>query len=247
MHSKPVKCPFCGVFYNATQWDICPYCANGKIVTYPVGAGQEPADFSTVYSGPQFFKEVNELLDDKIHDKEMEKKLFFLLYRIVYDKLNLREVEEKFVEIDVPTKNMLIGPDEEPISKYFFLRNDIQISRLTDAEMTMVRDCINDPTSEKENELKSFLEQNLYRLLLPETTARYLFWPDRSHAAPADYIVIAFHTLDYKEGESDEIRSARDDIVYKELNRIQDESVDKYGLKVAVLKYNEFPIGGAVF
>ena len=84
-------------------------------------------------------------------------------------------------------------------------------------------------------------------MLLPETTARYLFWPDRSHAAPADYIVIAFHTLDYKEGESDEIRSKRDDIVYKELNRIQDESVDKYGLKVAVLKYNELPIGGAVF
>ena len=179
--------------------------------------------------------------------RQWRKNLFFLLYRIIYDKLNLREVEEKFVEIDVPTKNMLIGPDEEPIPKYFFLRNDVQISRLTDAEMTMVRDCVNDPTPEKENELKSFLEQNIYRLLLPETTARYLFWPDRSHAAPADYIVIAFHTLDYKEGESDEIRSKRDDIVYKELNRIQDESVDKYGLKVAVLKYNELPIGGAVF
>ena len=88
-------------------------------------------------------------------------------------------------------------------------------------------------------ELNEFLENNLLKLLLPETDKTYIYWDgsDDEHLAPSDAIVIAFHTIEFLNG----IDESRNMYINKKLNYIQDVLGPQNNLKVAIIKYNEVP------
>ena len=167
----------------------------------------------------------------------MESEIKRLLFEIIYDKLNLKDIEEDFNNNKIPKKDIINKKNEKIISNYFFLRNDVNLDELTKEETIYLLSKMNQKSDTKE--LKDFLEQNMLRLLLPKTNEKYIYWDinDDEHLAPSDAIVIAFHTIEFLEG-IDEVRNA---YICEKLNYIQDVLGPQANIKVAVLKYNEVP------
>lgn len=173
----------------------------------------------------------------------MEENLKLRLFKIIFDELNLQEIENEFIEAGVPQKEIISIDGKDPISRYFFLRNDIYLGRLDAGEFKRIEQLANSGARRDLRELDEFLSDNRFRLLMPETSARYLYWDrsDLSHMAPADAVVIAFHTLRY-DYDSSRAWERNWPLVNYRLNYIQEVSSKKVGYKVAVLEFDETPI-----
>ena len=169
----------------------------------------------------------------------MENQIKQLLFKIIYNKLNLQEIEEDFIKSNIPQKKINNPNNEEIISQYFFLRNDLYLDRLSLEEKTFIVSKMNSINENDKKELNEFLENNLLKLLLPETDKTYIYWDgsDDEHLAPSDAIVIAFHTIEFLNG----IDESRNMYINKKLNYIQDVLGPQNNLKVAIIKYNEVP------
>ena len=172
----------------------------------------------------------------------MEDKIRLLLFRIIYDDLNLKIIEDEFLSNNIPQKKIVLKKGEELISHYFFLRNDIYLERLNQEEQESLKQLINSNRDEDQKTLNEFLKKNMFRLILPETNQKYLYWDgfDFQHMAPADAIVIAFHTLNYLDVDFSIIEKQKS-FINEKLNYIQEELAQQAGYKVAVLEYDEMP------
>lgn len=169
----------------------------------------------------------------------MNNNLKFFMLKIIYDKLNLKEVEEELENKGVMPKNIKNDENLPLVSNYFFLKNDIHLDNLTAEELTALKKYY-DGTMNHDEELSKalyqFLDHNMLKLLLLKEQQGYISFGDQFHMAPADAIILDFH---YRKYTNEDFTDEQDEIVSNELNKIQYELGPKAGIKVAVLKYDE--------
>lgn len=172
----------------------------------------------------------------------MESEIKWLLLKIIYEELNLAQVEEKLTNLGIIAKKIVETEEFKyaPISKYFFLKNDIVLDNLSIEEVEKLRNLYNKGIEKNDlinnTELIEFIKKIKLKLLFPKTNERYIIWdalaPD--HMTPSDSIVLAFHYLEFQDNYPPDIM---DDVI-DTINSIQQLS-SKVGYKIAVLMYNE--------
>lgn len=169
----------------------------------------------------------------------MEEKLKIILFKIIYNKLNLDKIEKTFLSNGVKYKNISNPNNYEIVSKYFFLANELHLENLNSIQIDKLKYYVeNSDLKNISMDFHSFLNEILLDLLLPKTNKKYINFDkeDFSKEAPADAIILKFHYIefDYNDEDYEKIQ----DIVVDNLNYIQDYG-EKIGLKVAVIRYNE--------
>ena len=95
------------------------------------------------------------------------------------------------------------------------------------------------------NQVTEFLEETYRLVLFADTKAKYLYYGpvNDKYLAPTDSVVLGFNYIEYYNNEEDyfeQIHFQKESEINDLLNRIQDEIGPKCGIKVAVIKYNEF-------
>lgn len=164
------------------------------------------------------------------------------LFEIIYNKLELKQIEEELIKNNIPKKNIYNPNNVKLVSNYFFLRNDVYLNRLTRDEIDYINKSINSSDENIVRGLNNFLERNLQKLIMPETDEKYFIWEGNSmdYMAPSDAIVLAFHTLAYQDENFDEdVLFEREKYIAEKLNYIQYTLAPSKNMKVAVFEYNE--------
>ena len=128
----------------------------------------------------------------------MEEKIKIILNKIIYDKLNLYEIEKKFDSNGIKRKITESENNNESMSNFFFIMNDVYLNRLTVQELEYITNSIKQLDFSKlqiSKELCDFLLSIINKLLLPETSEKYLYWGNRNYEymAPSVSIVLSFH------------------------------------------------------
>lgn len=169
----------------------------------------------------------------------MENILKMMLFEIIYNELNLNEIDKTLLAQHVPCKKMNNHGKYPILSRYFVLVNDVTLNRLTEEEKSTLinyMENINNPSVKKQT--YDFLRKNKLKLLLPETTEPYLYWGPTSfeYMAPSDAIVLGFHYIEF---DSETHSLEKEEMIQKCLNNIQEERSESVGYKVSVIKYNE--------
>jgi hypothetical protein len=170
----------------------------------------------------------------------MREKMKVILNKIICDKLNLRVIEEDLANNGIKSK---IIQNKKAGSHFFFLMNDIYLDRLSVQELNYLQNSISQLDFSKleiNKEFYTFLISIIDKLLLPETTQKYLYWGkmDYDHMAPSDSIVLAFHYEKYGD-EDDEKTENQEKIINNNINYIQEKLGPLNNLKVSVIVFDE--------
>ena len=176
----------------------------------------------------------------------MEEKYKYLFMKYIYKKLNLQEIEKKISDNNIKNQEEL---EQNTISKYFVLLNNVNIEKLTGSlkekfdyyfSMSLDELCSSNLTVE----INSFLEDTYKLLLFPDISIPYYYYGpiNYKYMAPSDSIVLGFcyNEFDIPNDNFDEIHFQRETFLDNCLNLIQYEIASKAGFKVAIIKYNEF-------
>lgn len=179
----------------------------------------------------------------------MEEKYDYLFVKYLYDKLSLNESERKVEE-----KGIIPYYADLEENKFFCILNSGNLERLSEDEKKKLElfglmnysDIMQNENLK--NELYSFLENTYKKFYFDETEEfSYIHYgqDDFEHMAPSDAIALGFDyrkMVPEKEGVLyDTLLEENDRTICDELNHIQD-SAESLGLKVAVIRRNEFLI-----
>ncbi len=179
----------------------------------------------------------------------MENEIKLLLSKLLYVKLGLEKYEKELISFNIEEKNIVNENKITLSSKYFFLLNEINLDKLSADEYAYLNSTIPELDNlnlDKLNELNRFLDNKMYDLLLPETQLKYLYWgeSDYNHMAPSDSIVLGLHyKLNIDEDEASIY--TKQEIVTNIANKIQEESMKKHNIKVAVILYDNMKLTNA--
>lgn len=171
----------------------------------------------------------------------MIERIKLMMFETIYEDLNIQSIEKTILEAGVKPKQIEntndIMEDYQPISQYFFLKNEIQLNNLTNEEQNYLQGLYNNYINNIDNSQQSlynFLRDYRTKLLIPQTTEKYMIWDNNMSFAPTDAFVLDFHYIEF----DDDYDEKREEIVDMCLNKIQDDASTK-NMKVAVLKQNE--------
>ena len=172
----------------------------------------------------------------------MEEELKIMLFEILYNKLNLKEIEEYFTKNGVESKEFINDTNLPINSKYFWLLNNVLIENLEDKEKYTMYELYRQfklGNFFAKRELYYFLEKNMLKLLIPKTEEPYFYWGPKSfqYIAPSDAITLAFHYVEFYEDEIEEERI--NDIVVDKINEFQESEFEDINATLAVVVYNE--------
>lgn len=181
----------------------------------------------------------------------MENNYKYFAFKYTYEKLGLKEIEEELLAKGI---QCLDFQNEESslyrsISKFFVLKNNVDIKELTSEEQELfkqyftlpVNDIVNNPSLL--NEINSYIEKTLQRVLFPKIEENHLYYGpiNMNYVAPRDSIVLGFEYYEFKIEENfDEAYVSQQRIICDALNNIQFNLAAKMGCQVSVIKYNEF-------
>ena len=128
----------------------------------------------------------------------MEEKLKIILFKIIYNKLNLDKIEKTFLSNGVKYKNISNPNNYEIVSKYFFLANELHLENLNSIQIDKLKYYVeNSDLKNISMDFHLFLNEILLDLLLPKTNKKYINFDkeDFSKEAPADAIILKFHYM----------------------------------------------------
>lgn len=170
----------------------------------------------------------------------MEEYLKKMIFNIIYDELNLKEVEEVLINKGVKFKKLSIV--DSGISKYFTLLNDVDLNSFLDSELNEIKTCYeisklgNDGMTPK---LKQILKNNILKILIPKTDEQYLYWGPMNfqYMAPSKSIVLAFNYLAFDYDKQDEFEIYN--LCAEKMNDIQNKNRSKFGVPIAIIMYDE--------
>jgi len=167
-----------------------------------------------------------------------------MLYnQLICNELQLNKIDEEIKQKGIKPKQ-IENPDNYFIaSNYFFLINHIYLDRLNEEEKIKLETCISEykkGNKQYNQELYSFLKQNMLKLLLPETNERYMYYGGTGfeYMAPSDSIVLGFHYIRFEEGFIEEQDEIKERFINDKLNYIQEQLGPNKNMKVAVIKYD---------
>ena len=174
----------------------------------------------------------------------LEKKYRLLFFKYLFDLINLSEYEKYLVDNNVEyITNEIIMCDEEIIcskySKYFYLLNEIDTSRLNSNEIEFLTKITIDNISD--DNVKKFLEDTYKRVLFNDEKDIY-YGPMKNEKFKAKSNEIAlgfkFDEFGFSKGvlkEEDEI-DEKTELVDKTILEIEDK-FKEYSIRI--IKYNE--------
>lgn len=169
-------------------------------------------------------------------------KIKYQYMKLLYNLLNISEIDKYFKEKGVNGKD-IYDPDNIKISDYFFLANNIVLSRLNKDELELLKKYmandikyINSSYNSMYDEMNEFLYKNMNKILIPDTEEKYICYGDFSpnNMLPYDCICLYCHYMRYVD-ESDKITS----IVYNTINSLQYDLSKNKGIKIAVIPCDE--------
>ncbi len=175
----------------------------------------------------------------------MEDFIKLMIFEIIYNKLNLGNIENKFKNAKIQGK-IIENPDNYPvISQYFFLLNDINFDNLSLDEKKKLEFFFNSLKSGNDKikqSLCEFLELNLKKLLMMDDVVDFLYYGIVSdeYMGKIDEIILAFHYIEFDEKNS--LTDEQFALITEEINRLENETAPNKGLKIKVMKYNEAPV-----
>lgn len=128
----------------------------------------------------------------------MNDELKLLLLKIIYGKLDLSVIEAEIKEKGILPKE-IVNEDNLPLtSNYFFLKNDVILTRLSEEEKQQLENYYKEykeNNNKMSKDFESFLGQNMFKLLYPDTDEEDIYWEpgDSNYMTKNDVIVLAFH------------------------------------------------------
>ena len=171
----------------------------------------------------------------------IEDKIKYHYMKLLYEKLGFTKFEEYFKVNGVKAKE-IIDPDGLKISDYFFLQNNVDLSRLNKEELLYLQQSfsgeikdISSSTNPNYEEINKFLLEHLSCILFPNTKEKSISLDGNPfHRIPSDAICFYFHYLRYKSDNNIDFS-----IVYDKLNYIQSELSKEKNLKIAIIPCEE--------
>lgn len=171
----------------------------------------------------------------------MEDKIKYQYMKILFEKLELGFFEKFFQECGVKSKE-IVDQDNLKISDYFFLQNNVDLSRLNNEELFYLKQYFSEDikvTSNCENakydEINTFLIKKLPIILFPDTKEKSISLDGNPfHRIPSDAICFYFHYLRYSSDEYTDFSK-----VYDKLNYIQSVWSKEKNMKIAILPCEE--------
>lgn len=189
-----------------------------------------------------FLEMVKENLEE-LENQEIKDKLQQMLLEIIFDELGLETIEQSLLKAGIKSKEIYNSNNEKIVSNYFFLCNDVMLENLNVIELNRIKRYFEqDNISMKDKkEFKKFIDSIKLKLLIENSEESYINWgyDPLEHSAPSDAIVLACHYLEFSD---EDFTDEKDELLCKELNKIQEELAPKAGLKVAVLRFNDKPL-----
>lgn len=175
----------------------------------------------------------------------LENKIKYQYMKILYQWLELNKVEKYLKDKGIKCKN-IIDPDNLKISDYFFLQNDINLSRLNKAELqelekyfTMDIKDINSNKNRLYNKMNKFLIKNIYKILLPDPKERILEneFMDFYNYVPDDSICFYCHFIRFDKSYKDGFVAFN--TVIDTINYIENQLSNKKKMQLTVIPVDE--------
>ena len=167
-----------------------------------------------------------------------------ILNKIIFNELQLSEIEKKLSEAGIKNKNISNPKHINIPSKYFFLMNEVHFENLSDSDKNTLISLYNKSKSgneEDKNNLYKFLEKIKLQLLLPKGKMKYIYYDvqDDEHLVPSDSIVLSFHYMRYNDNFKEDVDQQKEEYINNIINYIQYKLAPNNLLKVAIIKYDE--------
>ena len=171
----------------------------------------------------------------------MEDKIKYQYMKILFERFELDLFEKYFHECGVKAKEM-VDSDNLKISDYFFLQNNVDLSRLSNKELNYLKQYFSNDIKETSNcenakyeEMNTFLIQKIPIILFPDTTEKSISLDSNPfHRIPSDAICFYFHYLRYSSDEHTDFSK-----VYDKLNYIQSVWSKEKNVKIAIIPCEE--------
>lgn len=181
----------------------------------------------------------------------MENNYKYFAFKYIYEKIGLNQVESELITNGI---KYLDYQDEEDslyrtISKFFNLKNNIDISLLSEEELEMFKKYFSIPIEEVLNnnallnEIYSFILKTIPKVLFPKVEENHCYYGplNINYIAPRDSIVLGFNYYEFDIEENfDEVYDKQQQIICDALNNIQFNLSSSLEYVVSVIKYNEF-------
>lgn len=170
----------------------------------------------------------------------MEEYLKQKLFDIIYDELQLKEIEEFLVSNGVKTKK--VSGEDLGTSKYFTLLNKVELNNFSEIELNEITLCYERSVlgdSVAIQKLTEILKDKILKFLIPRTDEQYLYWGPMNfeYMAPSKSIVLAFNYLAFDYAIQDEFQIYN--LCAEKMNDIQNKNVSKFGVPIAIIMYDE--------
>lgn len=184
------------------------------------------------------------------------RKLFteYIIKKIKLDKYD-NEVKESVLKFyEVPKEEMDVYQyfSSEEL-KYFYIRNNIYIERLTDEELKFLKNKIEKDNYDLDSDTRDIIENTYQKVIYEgniEDDKKYitLYGPNnRSYLAPSDSIVIGFRYDEFfEDGLEDEIWRIRHlkqvEYLDKIFSELKEENSNFFKEDIKIFKYSQFSV-----
>ena len=169
-------------------------------------------------------------------------KIKYQYMKLLYNKLNLKEIEEYIKELGIQPKK-IVGDSNIKISDYFFLFNKIRLEELDEEQINKLNKYfskdiseINNENNEYYEEMNEFLSDNIDKILFEKTESGYIGYGafNPMNIVPADAVTFVFHYIRFNGTDKEKLSN-----LFDKLNYIQTDLSQKYNIKLAVIPCDE--------
>ena len=174
----------------------------------------------------------------------MEDKYEYMFFKYIYEKLNLKELDEKLSS----EKVRLYDPKnvDKRVSLYFGLLNRGSFDALTEEEKNKAQELFSHEyeellTEPLYSELKAFFDRTYKKYFFDSIESDYTYYgpAEINYLAPSD--AIAF-SINYTMFDNEDEIFRRNKVLADTANYIQKELAKKSNMKLAAIIYNEYAL-----
>ncbi len=205
-----------------------------------------------------------EQIELKENERTKEFQLEYLTYRYFLTEYLLRKLLLKKFDEEVSNSGLEFLPIKEnsmdiyqlfssPILQFFYVRNDLYLSRMTEEERNFFKSRIRERNIVIDEEISAFIEKTYQKVIFKDvfhngSSCMAFYGPENlNFSAPNNSIVIGFRYDEFNmNGLSEDDWQSRYDkqsyFSYSLLKRMNEELKDKLKVPVIVIKYSDFSI-----
>lgn len=174
----------------------------------------------------------------------MEEKYEYMFFKYIYEKLNLKELDEKLSNEKVrlyDAKNV-----DSRISPYFGLLNRGSFETFTEEENKKATELLSHEYEELLTEplytkLKTFFDETYEKYFFNNNRSDYIYYGpvEIQFLAPSDAIALS---INYTKFDTESEIFRKNEVLANVGNYIQEDLAEKVNMKLAVIIYDEFSL-----